>query len=101
MAAKKKTERKYLVKLVRDHVNEHIGGDGVSTYEILPKEAYIPLLRRKLIEESAEYLEASDVNELADVLTIIRGLAKNTVAGGMKMVVTTLMRKEARSGVQI
>lgn len=66
-------------KLVRDRIPELIrqGGEGVATVS-LRGEALITALRRKLVEEAYEALDASSgsdlVGELADVLEVIRGL---------------------------
>jgi predicted house-cleaning noncanonical NTP pyrophosphatase (MazG superfamily) len=66
----------YPIKLVRDHIGERLGGDGTLTYEQIADEAeHVALLRRKLIEEAAEYLTNPTVNELADVLEVVWSLA--------------------------
>ena len=69
-------------KLVRDHIPELIrqGGERVTTVE-LRGDALIAALRRKLVEEAYEALDAPTggelVGELADVLEVIRALARH------------------------
>lgn len=65
----------YLVKLVRDGIEEVVGDHGVVTYgPPLPGE-HVALLRRKLIEEAAEYLANPSLDELVDVLAVVESLA--------------------------
>jgi predicted house-cleaning noncanonical NTP pyrophosphatase (MazG superfamily) len=67
-------------KLVRDGIPEIVrahGGEPVT--EIAIPARYPELLREKLTEEVAEFLESGEVEELADVLEVVRALAR--VAG--------------------
>lgn len=67
-------------KLVRDKIPEIIEKTG-KFYEInhLSDEAYAKDLEKKLVEETEEYLEAENnaesVEELADILELVRALA--------------------------
>lgn len=67
-------------KLVRDKIPDIIEKSGKS-YEIqhLPNRAYAKELERKLSEETQEYLDAEsteeNVEELADILELVRALA--------------------------
>lgn len=65
-------------KLVRDKIPEIIAGKGkkamVRTADDLE---YALLLKEKLKEEVAEYLESENVEELADILEVIHALAKH------------------------
>jgi predicted house-cleaning noncanonical NTP pyrophosphatase (MazG superfamily) len=66
----------YPIKLVRDRTAEIInstGEPGALFYGDAPETA--APLRRKLAEEVAEYLEDRGVDELADVLAVVEGLA--------------------------
>jgi predicted house-cleaning noncanonical NTP pyrophosphatase (MazG superfamily) len=63
-----------LVKLVRDRVGMFLGESTVH-FEPVPQELMLPLLRRKLLEESTEYLMEPSIDELADVLEVVRCLA--------------------------
>lgn len=62
-------------KLVRDRIPEIIEADG-KTYvtEILPDEQYLEMLDTKLNEELAEYQESKSLEELADLLEVIRAV---------------------------
>lgn len=63
-------------KLIRDKIPEIIeeAGKEFETRK-LDDEEYHEKLREKLQEEVDEYLESDDVEELADILEVIRALA--------------------------
>ena len=66
---------KYL-KLVRDRIPEVIMQSGKRpVYSILTDEAYLTKLDEKLNEELAEYQESKSMEELADLLEVIRTVA--------------------------
>jgi predicted house-cleaning noncanonical NTP pyrophosphatase (MazG superfamily) len=63
-------------KLVRDRIPEIINASGKScTTEILSDEEYLRMLDAKLDEELAEYHKDQNVEELADLLEVIRSAA--------------------------
>jgi predicted house-cleaning noncanonical NTP pyrophosphatase (MazG superfamily) len=63
-------------KLVRDKIPDIIRQDGkICTYSILSDEDYLKLLDEKLNEELAEYQESKSMEELADLLEVIRAVA--------------------------
>jgi predicted house-cleaning noncanonical NTP pyrophosphatase (MazG superfamily) len=64
-------------KLVRDNIPEILDQKGIS-YEkrIASEEEYKAELIIKLQEEMREFLEAGDIEELADILEVIRALEK-------------------------
>ncbi|MGI6174454.1 MAG: phosphoribosyl-ATP pyrophosphohydrolase [Christensenellales bacterium] len=63
-------------KLVRDRIPEIIEKSGKRcTTAILSDEAYLALLDEKLNEELAEYQESKSMEELADLLEVIRAVA--------------------------
>ena len=63
-------------KLVRDHIPEIIMQSGKRpVYSILSDEAYLTKLDEKLNEELAEYQESKSMEELADLLEVIRAVA--------------------------
>lgn len=63
-------------KLVRDRIPEIIQGSGKHcTCSILSNEEYLTLLDEKLNEELAEYQESKSMEELADLLEVIRAVA--------------------------
>ena len=63
-------------KLVRDRIPEIIESSGKScTTEILSQEDYLCFLDAKLDEELAEYHRDQNIEELADLLEVIRAAA--------------------------
>ena len=63
-------------KLVRDRIPEIIESSGKScTTEILSAEDYLRMIDAKLDEELAEYHEDQNIEELADLLEVIRAAA--------------------------
>lgn len=63
-------------KLVRDKIPEIIAASGkVCSTEILDDEKYLEMLDSKLDEELAEYHQDKNIEELADLLEVIRACA--------------------------
>ena len=63
-------------KLVRDRIPELIEASGKTyTTEILSPEDYIRMLDAKLDEELAEYHKDQNIEELADLMEVIRAIA--------------------------
>lgn len=67
---------KRLIRLVRDKIHKLFQGELPTTYELISQEKHIELLRKKLIEEAAEYLIEPSIEELGDILEIVRSLAR-------------------------
>ena len=64
-------------KLVRDRIPEIIDNSGKqSVCTTLSDDEYILMLDAKLNEELAEYQESKSMEELADLLEVIRAIAK-------------------------
>ena len=64
-------------KLVRDRIPEIIESDGTPySTEILPDDRYLQMLDAKLNEELAEYQESKSLEELADLLEVMRAVVK-------------------------
>lgn len=64
-------------KLVRDKIPEIIEGSNRKCETvILDQEQYTQELKKKLMEEIQEYLEAQNIEELADILEVVFALAK-------------------------
>lgn len=79
-------------KLVRDRIPEIIEASGKSCVtEILSDEDYLKMLDAKLDEELAEYHKDQNVEELADLLEVIRACA---VARGSSVEELELVRAE-------
>ena len=63
-------------KLVRDRIPEIIEASGKTyTTEILSPEDYLRMLDAKLDEELAEYHKDQNIEELADLMEVIRAIA--------------------------
>lgn len=92
-------------KLVRDRIPEIIaaGGQRCRTV-ILDEEAYRQELRRKYQEEAAEYLAAGTaeeaLEELADLLEVVRALAAVHGASWEQLEATRMKKAEARGAFQ-
>lgn len=68
--------KKIYNKLVRDRIPEIIEASGAKCKtEILSEEKYIAMLDKKLDEELAEYRADHSIEELADLLEVIRAAA--------------------------
>ena len=79
-------------KLVRDNIPSIIRANGETPYtRILSDEEYLVALDEKLQEEVAEYLEANDLTEIADILEVLRAIA---VARGLAFEQIEVIRKE-------
>lgn len=64
-------------KLVRDRIPEIIEADGKTfVCETLADEDYLHLLDAKLTEELSEYQESHSLEELADLLEVLRAVVK-------------------------
>lgn len=64
-------------KLVRDRIPEIIEADGKTCVcETLSGQDYLSLLDQKLNEELAEYQESKSLEELADLLEVMRAVVK-------------------------
>lgn len=62
-------------KLVRDKIPEIIGADGkICKTRILSDEEYIAALEKKLSEEVEEYQADKNMEEMADVLEVLRAI---------------------------
>lgn len=87
------------IKLVRDHVGERLGGEGTITYErVSDEEQHVALLRRKLVEETAEYLADPSVGELADVLEVVWSLSRVDLKCPWEVVTQRAKRKREERG---
>lgn len=65
-------------KLVRDLIPEVIRATGKECeIEVAPKEKRAELLEAKLMEEVNEYIADKNLEELADIMEVLFGLADN------------------------
>lgn len=64
-------------KLVRDHIPEIIRADGnMCVTEELSDARYLEMLDAKLTEELSEYQESKSLEELADLLEVMRAVVQ-------------------------
>lgn len=64
-------------KLVRDRIPDIISSDGKTCItETLSDEEYLKMLDSKLDEELTEYQESKSLEELADLLEVMRAVVK-------------------------
>ncbi len=79
-------------KLVRDRIPEIIEKDGKAClWTELQPDDYLSMLDKKLNEELAEYQESKSMEELADLLEVIRAVA---TARGSSMEEVEAIRKD-------
>lgn len=64
-----------LIKLVRDRIDAYASHHTRITYAKLTRQEHIMGLRRKLGEETTEYLLDPCASELADLLEVVHSLA--------------------------
>lgn len=83
-------------KLVRDGIPAIIGAGAVA--RVLGAEEYAVALRAKLQEEVAEYLEAHDPQELADVLEVLHALAAQHGLTPQELEAQRAAKAQARGG---
>lgn len=88
-------------KLVRDRIPDVIeaGGRTAVTDRIAPGEMQAAL-DQKLREETEEYLEAHSVEEMADVLEVLHGIAFHAGIGWSRVEEERLRKKEERGGFE-
>ncbi len=85
-------------KLVRDRIPEIIEKDGKTClWTELQPDDYLSMLDKKLNEELAEYQESKSMEELADLLEVIRAVAV-TRGSSMEEVEAIRRDKAAKRG---
>jgi len=91
---------RYLVKLVRDQIGEMLPKSTIQ-YEAVGVNVLRRELRRKLMEETTEYLLNPSVDELADILEVVYALAFHDLdlgLNGMVKVWAAQNRKQDERG---
>ena len=86
-------------KLVRDRIPAIIeaGGERPVT-RILNDEEYLRCLEQKLDEETAEYHEGKNLEELADILEVVYALAEGLGHSREELLSVCEKKHEARGG---
>ena len=86
-------------KLVRDRIPEIIEASGKRcSCEILTEDMYLDMLDRKLEEELAEYQENKSMEELADLLEVIRAVARARGSSIEEVEAIRAQKEKARGG---
>lgn len=88
-------------KLVRDKIPEIIRNSGKDCfYSVLPEDEYLSMLDEKLNEEVAEYQESKSLEEIADILEVLRAivLARGSTPAEVEALRTA--KREERGGFE-
>lgn len=86
-------------KLVRDKIPQTIEEDGRKCEtSIVSKEELLPLLEEKLKEEVNEFMQDKNLEELADIMEVVFGLAENLGYSEEDLLKKREEKKEARGG---
>ncbi|MCK8058399.1 MULTISPECIES: nucleoside triphosphate pyrophosphohydrolase [unclassified Fusibacter] len=86
-------------KLIRDKIPQKIEAAGkTSKQSTLSHEDYVKELNNKLTEESNEWFESSDVEELADILEVVMALAAEKGVGFEQLVEIANSKRDKRGG---
>jgi predicted house-cleaning noncanonical NTP pyrophosphatase (MazG superfamily) len=86
-------------KLVRDKIPDIISSNGEEPItRILNDEEHKEMLDKKLLEEVKEYLESGEVEELADILEVIRGICTIKKMSFDYVLKLMELKKEKRGG---
>ncbi len=85
-------------KLVRDNIPEIIKENGQTAYiSVLGNEKYNEELKNKLCEETKEFLDSEDIEELADIVEVVEALA-NYKGSSIEHVLAIKERKALKNG---
>ncbi len=88
-------------KLVRDKIPEIIRAAGKEPVtDVIPAEKMAAALDRKLQEEVSEFLESHNLEEIADVLEVLHGIARNMGEEWESVERARLEKREARGGFE-
>lgn len=86
-------------KLVRDKIPEVIEKSGKKCeVEIVSKEEHYLRLKEKLKEEVEEFLEAENIEELADIYEVIAALSSFVGKGEVELMEVREKKREERGG---
>ena len=88
-------------KLVRDRIPEIILQDGnTCSYSVLSDESYLEMLDEKLNEELAEYQESKSMEELADLLEVMKAVAAARGSSLEEVEAIRRLKAEKRGGFE-
>ncbi|MCH5321035.1 MAG: nucleoside triphosphate pyrophosphohydrolase [Eubacterium sp.] len=85
-------------KLIRDNIPEIIKENGQTPYiSVLDNEQYDAELKKKLCEETKEFLDSEEIEELADIVEVVEALA-NANGSSLENVLKIKEQKAAKNG---
>ena len=88
-------------KLVRDRIPEIIEQAGQTCVcSVLSDDEYLKMLDEKLDEELAEYQESKSMEELADLLEVVRAVARARGSSPEEVEEIRRMKAEKRGGFE-
>ena len=88
-------------KLVRDRIPEIIRESGKNCVtSVLPEDTYLSMLDEKLNEEVAEYQESKSLEEIADILEVIRAIVSARGSCVEEVEDIRLQKRSARGGFE-
>lgn len=88
-------------KLVRDKIPEVITAAGKHPVtDLMPKQEMKAALDRKLQEEVQEYLESHSIEEMADVLEVLHGIAFHMGVSWDTIEQERIRKREERGGFE-
>ncbi|HZJ57124.1 MAG TPA: nucleoside triphosphate pyrophosphohydrolase [Clostridia bacterium] len=91
--------KKIYNKLIRDNIPDIIEASGKRcTVETVEGEELVKLLNEKLQEEVDEYIASNDIEELADIVEVIRGILHNRGVTVEELEGIRFKKKEERGG---
>ena len=89
----------YYNKLVRDRIPEIIESQGETPVaRVLDDGEYMACLEEKLQEETAEYLESKELDELADILEVVYALCEARGHSRRELAEACEKKRQARGG---
>ena len=91
-----------MAKLVRDFIPNVIPDDKMHLYKFseVNQEQYEALLKEKLLEEVKEYLEAENMEELADIFEVIDAILQLKQFNKDEVIAIQKQKKEQRGGFE-
>lgn len=88
-------------KLVRDRIIDIIRANGETpVYHTLSGEEYLKELHKKLLEEANEFIEADDMEELADLMEVIYAIANHKNINMDEVEKIRVKKREKRGGFE-
>ena len=88
-------------KLVRDLIPDIVTASGqIPVTDTIPREMMADALDKKLSEEVGEFIEDHSVEEMADILEVLHGIAFDMGVPWEEVEKKRLLKREARGGFE-